>query len=59
MRRATFIKSTKPKMVKVSLDLMEALAKDLAEIDKTNKHYPVANWPAAREVIGMFYKESK
>ena len=55
-KRSTYIKKTK--LVKVDEEMMTALAKDLVEMhnDKVfNLHY----WPAAREVVGHFYKKEK
>jgi hypothetical protein len=55
-RRSTYIKKTK--LVKVDEEMMRALAKDLVEMhnDKVfNLHY----WPAAREVVGHFYKKEQ
>jgi hypothetical protein len=55
-RRSTYIK--KVKLVKVDEEMMNALAKDLVEMhnDKVfNLHY----WPAAREVVGHFYKKEQ
>ena len=53
-RRKTWIE--KPQQVKVSVPMMEALAKDLQELHDqkvVNLHY----WPAAREVVVQFRKD--
>jgi hypothetical protein len=55
-RRSTYIKKTK--LVKVDEEMMKALAQDLVEMHKDkvfNLHY----WPAAREVVGHFYKKEQ
>lgn len=47
----------KTKQVKVSQEMMEALAKNLQEMhDK--KVYNLHYWPAAREVVTKFYREA-
>lgn len=53
MKRSTYIK--KPKTVRVSEDLMIALAKDLQELHD-RQIYNVYYWPAAKEVIAQFYE---
>lgn len=50
-RRKTFLE--KPKQVKVSKEMMEALAKDLQE-GHDKKVYNLHYWPAAREVVVQF-----
>lgn len=52
-KRSTYIE--KPEMVKVSKEMMEALAKDLME-GHNAKNYNLQYWPAAREVVAQFYK---
>lgn len=53
-KRKSFLE--KPKQVKVSEEMMLALARDLKE-GHDAKVYNLHYWPAAREVVTLFYKE--
>lgn len=53
-KRSTYIK--KPKQVKVSEEMMKALARDLKE-GHDAKAYNLHYWPAAREVVAQFYRD--
>lgn len=54
MKRSTYIK--KEKQVKVSEEMMIALARDLKE-GHDAKTFNVHYWPAAQMVIARFYKK--